>query len=93
MISRYCRLFELLDNYSRTEFGCFLAELDLTKDRREYRLCFRRLSVSKDSPNRHACGYLHIDVKEAKCAVDIGSPSLAITEQLAMELTALGKLV
>jgi hypothetical protein len=92
MRSEYSRLFTLLDSYAREKFGCFLAELDLTKDRTDYRVCFRPISL-RDSPNRYACKYFHIDMEEAKCAVEIGSLPLAITEQLTLELPALGKLV
>jgi hypothetical protein len=93
MRSEYSRLFVLLDNYARAMFGCFLAELDLTRDRNAYTVCFRPTGGSKDSANRYACRYLEIDIEEARCAVQIGSLPLAVTEQLALELRALGKLV
>ena len=40
--------------------------MDLNVAKAHYTLCFRPAAISKDSPNRYACLYLHIAIKDVK---------------------------
>jgi hypothetical protein len=61
------RCFRLLDR-SRSRYRRLLAEMFLNEDDTHYFLCFRPLGVTKDSPNRRACRYPEIPIKEIRAA-------------------------
>jgi hypothetical protein len=60
--------FKMLDRYSRTRHGCFLAEMDLNTAKANYTLRFRPAAISKESPNLNACLYLHIAAEDVRAA-------------------------
>jgi hypothetical protein len=79
--------FKMLDEYARNRHRCFLAEMNLDADKRHYTLCFRPTGVSKDSPNRYTCRYLHMEAHEVGAAGQT-LPKLTI-EMLDRELPTL----
>lgn len=86
-------VFKLLDSYSRNQHQCFVAEFDLDKAESYYRVCFRPTRVTKDSPNRYACRYLHIGISDIMEAVKRKELPASVVEQLDKELPSLGQLV
>ena len=81
--------FKMLDGYSRTRHRCFLAEMDLNAAKAHYTLCFRPTAISKESPNRYACLYLHIAVEDVKTAGQEQVLPPSITQMLDKELPTL----
>lgn len=84
--------FKMLDGYSRSHHGCFLAEMDLNGAKGVYALCFRPTGVDRDSPNRYACRYLYIRTEDVKSAAHMSVLPPSISEVLDKELPALSKL-
>ena len=83
--------FKMLDGYSRSHHGCFLAEMDLNDAKRIYTLCFRPTATDRDSPNRYACRYLHIGAEEVRTAGRMQLLPTSIAEMLDVELAKLPK--
>ena len=81
--------FKMLDTYSRTRHACFLAEMDLNAAKENYALCFRPAAISKESPNRNACLYLHIAAEDVRTAGRAHVLPASLTEMLDRELPAL----
>jgi hypothetical protein len=81
--------FKMLDEYSRTRHRCFLAEMDLNADKGIYALCFRPLAENRNSGDRYACRYLHIEVEDVRCTAHIQELPRAIIELLDTELPTL----
>jgi hypothetical protein len=86
------RCFRMLDEYSRRNHKCFLAEMDLNVKRGVYTACFRPLGLSVDSPNRYACRYLYASVDDLTNAVHAGRPSQSVSAMLDRELKELSTL-
>jgi len=86
------KCFKMLDGYSRTHHRCFLAEMNLNANKGAYALCFRPAGGDRNSPNRYACRYLHIGVKDVKSAADMQVLPLSISEMLDREPPALWQL-
>ena len=83
--------FKLLDGYSRSQHGCFLAEMFPNAVGTNYTLCFRPTGGSRDSPNRYACQYLHIGAEELKTAGQMQVLPRSIAEMLDRELPKIPK--
>jgi hypothetical protein len=82
--------FNLLDGYARNRHACFVSEMFLTAGKTDYTLCFRPAGRPKDSPNRYACRYLHIEeVEEVRTAGQKQVLPASITEMLDRELSQL----
>ena len=62
----------LLDGYANRHHKCFLAELFLNEENTEYILCFRPLAVCNDSESPSACGYVTIEIAEAREMIRTG---------------------
>ena len=85
----YARAFKLLDDYSRQNHQCFVAELFLDSNRIEYVVCFRPTNESIN-PDQFACRYLKIETGEFDLISQIGALPISIIEELDKELPALG---
>jgi len=72
------QLFRLLNEVSRLH-RCFIAELFVSSEGKEYTICFR---PSEESADRYACVYFHLPLSEAQQIVRLG----IVTPQLAGEL-------
>ena len=86
-------VFRLLDDYCRSKHRCFVAELDLDKAGRHYRVCFRPTGGTKHSPNRDAGRYLEIGIG---CIMEVAEEKAlpaSITELLDRDLPSLGQMV
>ena len=83
--------FKLLDGYSRSQHGWFLAEMFPNAAGTNYTLCFRPTGGSKDSPNRYACRYLHIGAEEVRTAGHMKVLPPSIAEMLDTELPKVAK--
>jgi hypothetical protein len=81
--------FTLADEYARSNFRCFLAEMDLRSEEHGYYLCFRPLDVRIDSPARYACKYVLVPVAQVKSSASARELSDLIIERLAPELSLL----
>jgi hypothetical protein len=90
--SEYAIVFGLLDTYSRKRHQCFVAEFDLNKAKTGYRVCFRPTGSSKDSPNRYACRYLDIGLRDATVAAERKELPASVVEHLDKELPSLAAL-
>ena len=93
MTSEETRVFSLVDKYSRDQHCCFVTEMFLNEARTGYTLCFRPIGAEKDSPNRYACRYLHLEIAEVKIAAGEGKLTPSTTESLDKELQVLGQSV
>ena len=91
MTAEETRAFTLLDTYARTKHRCFVAEMDLNKSGAEYILCFRPTDVSRDSPDRFACRYLHIEATRLRAAGETPYLPSSIVLELDKELAAFRK--
>ena len=89
MTSEETKFFSLLDDYSRKQHQCFLAEFLPNSAQTEYTLCFRPVQVSVRSADRYACRYIHAGRHEARIAAEAGALSPALREQLDRELSRL----
>ena len=58
--------FVLLDGYARRKHKCFLAEMNLTRNGQDYRLCFRPTGVDVKSPHQYICKYLTLDARRVE---------------------------
>ena len=83
--------FKMLDRYSRTRHGRFLAEMDLNTAKANYARCFRPAAISKESPNRNACLYLYFAAEEVRSAGQEQMLPASITQLLDRKLPALPK--
>jgi hypothetical protein len=63
--------------------------MDLNAAKANYALCFRPAAISKESPNRNACLYLHIPAEEVRAAGQEQMLPASITQMLDRELPAL----
>jgi len=89
-LSELTLVFKLLDEYSRENHQCFIAEMDPRNDARtEYSLCFRPTNESIN-PDHFACRYLRFSTEQFEPISQSGVLPVAITEQLDKELAALG---
>ena len=85
--------FKLIDDYSRSNHSCFIAEFfKAKKDDSNYLLCFRPAAISKESPNRYACRYLHIEDHSITQAIQRMELPIEIRRLLDAELSSLGLL-
>jgi hypothetical protein len=89
MTSAERKFFQMVDKYSRNCHKFFVAEMDLEESCTEYRLCFRPMNVTRDSPHRYACRYLTIAADEVRTIGKAGVLSASFVEELDNELTAL----
>ena len=85
----YSRAFKLLDEYSRQNHQCFVAELFLGSNRIEYVVCFRPSNESIN-PDQFACRYLKIGTAQFELISQTGVLPISIIEELDKELPALG---
>jgi hypothetical protein len=79
--------FKLLDEYSRTHYAYYLAELFLIGN--DYTVCFRPAGVKRGSSNRYACRYLKIGADELATAARNRTLSALIAEMLDSQLSTL----
>jgi hypothetical protein len=89
MTSEETRVFKLLDEYSRDRHNCFVSEMFLNESKTAYTLCFRRTDVNRDSPDRYACRYFHLQASEVNTIAEEGTLTASIAEQLDKELPGL----
>jgi hypothetical protein len=85
----YRHAFKLLDEYSRQNHLCFVAELFLGSNRMEYVACFRPSNESIN-PDQFACRYLKIGIAQFELISQMGVLPVSIIEELDKELPALG---
>ncbi len=86
---RQSRLFVPLDNYSRTKYQCFLAEMSLVERRGEYLLCFRPMDPEHSGMERYACCYVRIGEAELKAAEASCMLPASITDRIDQALSEL----
>jgi hypothetical protein len=58
--------FQIIDDYSRQNHQCFVAEMFLNEDQTRYILCFRPATVWKTSANQYACRYVYLVTSEVR---------------------------
>jgi hypothetical protein len=83
------QLFQLLDEYSRAHYKCFLAEMFLDRGETEYVLCFRPANEGPDSADRYSCRYLRVKLTDARDMGQRNALTAAITDRLDRELLGL----
>jgi hypothetical protein len=83
------RLFRLVDGYTRSQHGWFVAEMDLNGDETEWTICFRPVSSRRNSPDRYACRYMQIEARQALRGVRQKALTVTLAEQLDRELKSL----
>lgn len=89
--SEYATVFRLLDDFSRRNHQCFLAELFPNESRAEYVLCFRPVTVSKESPDpMMSYRYLYISVVDLRVAAESQVLPVAMIEKLDQLLLGIG---
>ncbi len=81
--------FQLVDEYSRTKYQCFLAEMFANKEGTGYTLCFRPVGGSRDSSDRYACRYLDLDERQLVAASRANLLPSSVTEKLDSDLSNL----
>ena len=89
MTSYSKQLFQLLDTYAKSHYQYFLAEMFLNRTGTEFILCFRPTESNRNSPDRYACRYLQLPIKEAGIAEQQNMLSSAAKALLDKELAAL----
>lgn len=89
MISKQTGFFELVDAYARTQYGCFLAEMDLRTEELGYTLCFRPLGMRLTSPTRYACKYLLVPTEHVRAVNSRQQLPSSLVDQLDAELSQL----
>jgi hypothetical protein len=83
--------FKLLDSYSRARYRCFVAEMFLNRAATEYLVCFRPTEENRDSADRFAFRYLHIDLRQVKKAAEKNALPTSIQEDADKELRSLNQ--
>lgn len=83
------RAFELLDEYSKRQHKCFVAEMFLNVDNTEYTICFRPTGLTNDSPNAAACRYFRAQAAEVNEIGERGILTDSFKLRLDKELPAL----
>lgn len=91
MTAEETRFFTLLDEYTRKQYGCFVAEMFLNGDGTGYFLCFRPTTGTIDSPQRYACKYLIATLAQVRTASETGALPASLIELLGPELSILGQ--
>jgi hypothetical protein len=91
MTSEETRVLKLVDEYSRDQHRCFVAEMFLKEATTGYTLCFRPIAAERDSPNRYVCRYLYLERGEVKTLAEQGKLTPSITERLDKGLRSLGE--
>src|ERR1700722_992807 len=81
----YRQPFKLLDEYSRQNHLCFVAELFLSSNRIEYVVCFRPSNESTN-PDRFSCRYLKIGTAKFELISQTGVLPISIIEELCCHL-------
>jgi hypothetical protein len=92
MTENETRFFELLDNYSRSRYRCFVSELFLNPEGTDYTICFRPTDVKKGSPNQSACAYLRVELGQARIATQEKTLTSTLVEELDRKLRPLEQL-
>lgn len=88
--SEYATIFQLLDNFSRSKHHCFLAEMFPNESRGEYVLCFRPVTVPRESPDPMMFyRYLYISVFDLRVAAASGELPFHVVEKLNQALLGL----
>jgi hypothetical protein len=83
------RFFELLDNYSRSRYRCFVSELFLNPEATNYTICFRPADVKKGSQNQSTCAYLRVELAQARIVIQEKTLTSKLIEELDTELGSL----
>lgn len=81
MTAEEARLFQVLDDYSRSHHQHFLAEMFLNESKTGYVLCFRPVAAERGSSSRYDCRYMQITAEEA-VAAQTGGLSLPMRSRL-----------
>lgn len=83
------RFFQLVDNYVRTQHGCFLAEMDLRTNELGYSVCFRPLGTSPNPSGRYACKYLVVPTGQVESTGHVDQLPPSLVDRLDAELSEL----
>jgi hypothetical protein len=81
--------FALVDDYARSNFRCFLAEMSLRSEQTGYHLCFRPLDGTVNSPRQYACKYLLVPVDQVTISAVAQTLLDSLLQQLDPELSYL----
>ena len=85
------QLFELLDNYAKSQHHCFLTELFMNQDHTRYFVCFRPRGPLRDESERFACVYLQIDLEEARTIYSQRAITATVVRDMDEKLSKLGR--
>jgi hypothetical protein len=80
--SEEAHVFRLLDEYSRRNHRCFVAEFFSSTENDEYVVCFRPVADGKFSADEYACRYLSFETPQLRMAHIAG----ALLAMMAAEL-------
>ena len=87
MLPEQSYVFGLLDEYSKTHYKCFVAEMDLEENRGRYRVCFRPTTEFQGNSDPYLCRYVYLDVEEVKASYEARDLSNAIIAELGDKLS------
>lgn len=82
------RFFQLVDDYARTRYRCFLAEMDLWTQESGYNLCFRPVEGPNPS-GRYAYKYLMVPTEQIEFAGRREHLAASLVDRLDAELSEL----
>jgi len=89
MLPEETQLFGLLNDYSKSQHECFVAEMFPSKTGDEYILCFRPMHIGKAHDGRYACRYMRMNKLAAQKAAITGTLGEEIIAELDRELPEL----
>ena len=87
--SEQAAVFRLLDEYSKKQHQCFVAEMFLNKPKDSYLVCFRPAAISIGAANSRDCVYVSISISEARAVAEAKVVGNAISRLLETELAVL----
>lgn len=91
MTAEETHTFRLLDAYSRSSHGCFLAEMFPNAAGTRYTICFRASGENNDSANQYACRYLYVEADEVRTSGRLQELQTDMKELLDRELCQLSR--
>jgi len=89
MNTKETRVFELLDEFARSQHKCFLAEFFPDEMKRAYVLCFRPAGPKREVLDRYACRYVRIAAQEVPNISAMNALPPELIERLNRELGSL----
>jgi hypothetical protein len=82
-------VFELLDEYSKKQYKCFVAEMSLNEHRGKYAICFRPTAEHRGDPDPYLCRYVYLDLNEVAISHKAGRLSNTIIKELDEQLSSI----